>query len=78
MFSVEEKRRIAQAVEDVIREINHPEMDNDHIAFSLHVSGRESWSWADIHENSREVRETPNPWNEMARNMLRGGRKEGE
>lgn len=54
MFSRTEKIKIATAVEKVIRSINHDEMDNDNIHFKLHVDGKESWSWADIHENPKK------------------------
>lgn len=72
MFSRAEKNRIAAAVEQVIRDINHPEMDNDNIHFQLHVSGREPWSYADIKENSPDntVGSDPNPWNEVARRII--------
>ena len=65
MFSTRQKQLIAQAVEDAIEKIGHPEMDNDNIRFDLHVFGREEWSWADIHENSRKPKALPNIWNEI-------------
>lgn len=72
MFSGNEKRKIAQAVEDVIREIAHPEMDSAHIHFQLHIEGRESWSWADIRENSpSDPPNDSNSWNEVSRNILK-------
>ncbi len=40
MFSVAEKRHIADVVERSIRELNHPEMDNENIRFTLHASRR--------------------------------------
>lgn len=70
MFSVSEKRHLAEVIERAIRELNHPEMDNDNIRFHLHIDGKASWSWADIHENSLPVESTPNPWNEVAREIL--------
>lgn len=73
MFSVAEKRHIAEVVERTIRELNHPEVDNDNITFHLHVNGRESWSWADIHQNSLPVESAPNQWNEHAREVLGNG-----
>lgn len=45
MFSIAEKRHLAQVIEDAIRELNHPEMDNSDIRFLLHVDGREPWSF---------------------------------
>ena len=71
MFSTAEKQKLSAVVESAIRELNHPEMDNENIKFKLHIDGRESWSWADIHENSKEVG-TPNPWNEVSRKVLEG------
>lgn len=70
MFSVAEKRHLAEVVEKAIRDLNHPEMDNDNIRFLLHVDGRESWSFADIHQNSLPVESAPNPFNEIARQIL--------
>lgn len=72
LFSRAEKQRISQAVEDVLREINHPEMDVANIRFNLHVFGAEEWSYADIHQNTPETRTgvDPNPWNEVSREIL--------
>lgn len=64
MFSTAEKQKIAKAVEDVIREIDHPEMDNKNIKFHLHIDGKESWSYANIHSNNDAMKMAPNPWNE--------------
>lgn len=51
MFSTEEKRKIAAALEKVLLEINHPEMPKERPYFKLHVDGKEDWSWADIEPN---------------------------
>jgi len=51
MFSVSEKQYIATKIEELIRELNHPEMDNDNIRFNIHIDGKEDWSWADIKDN---------------------------
>jgi hypothetical protein len=51
MFSVEQKRQIAAAVEKALLDIGHPEMPKDRPSFNLHVDGAESWSWADIEPN---------------------------
>ena len=76
MFSFEEKHKIAQVVENVIREINHPEMDNNNIQFQLHVEGKEGWSWADITENRKEY--APDSiWNENARRFVKEEKKDG-
>lgn len=72
MFSRDEKMKIAKAVEDVIREINHPEMDNDNIKFNLHIEGKETWSWADIRPNKKdEPPADPNNWNEKAQTLTK-------
>lgn len=51
MFSFEQKRQIAAAVEKILLDINHPEMPKEKPSFQLHVDGAESWSWADINPN---------------------------
>lgn len=68
MFSVNEKRIIANRVQQILREMNHPELPTGEITFHLHVEGAESWSWADIKNNGAvsldEAERTKNPWNE--------------
>lgn len=51
MFSVQQKRDIAQAVQDTLRATNHPELPEGEIRFHLFVWGEETWSWADIRNN---------------------------
>lgn len=51
MFSHRQKREIADAVQKVLRDTNHPELPAGEIQFSLHVDGAEDWSWADIKNN---------------------------
>jgi len=77
MFSRQEKIKIAKAVEKVLKQINHPEMDIKNIRFQLHIEGKEPWSWADIHETRPEssIGEDPNPWNEHGRSFLEGAKK---
>ena len=72
MFSKEEKIKIAQAVEELLLELNHPEMPNSKPNFHLHIAGAESWSWADIEPNWTYEDKEPgiNPWNEIARKEL--------
>jgi hypothetical protein len=71
MFSVAEKRKIAAAVEKVLLEINHPEMPAEKPTFSLHVSGKESWSFADIERVFDEGKPMgKNPWNEVSREVM--------
>jgi hypothetical protein len=51
VFSVRQKREIAEAVQKVLRATNHPELPQTEIQFNLHVDGAEGWSWADIRNN---------------------------
>jgi hypothetical protein len=64
MFSIAEKRKISDAVQDVLRKTNHPELPVGEIRFLLHVEGAELWSWADIRNNGAVINPIPNPWNE--------------
>lgn len=64
MFSVRQKREIAEAVQKILRDTNHPELPQGEIQFSLHVDGAESWSWADIRNNGAVRDPDVNPWNE--------------
>lgn len=51
MFSIEQKKKIAEEVEKLILSFNHPEMPKEKPKFKLHIEGKESWSWADIEPN---------------------------
>jgi hypothetical protein len=64
MFSVKQKRQIADAVQQILRETNHPELPVGEINFHLHVDGAENWSWADIKNNGAVTNPGVNPWNE--------------
>lgn len=64
MFSVSQKRAIANAVQKVLRDTNHPELSAGEIQFLLHVDGAEAWSWADIRNNGAVKNPGVNPWNE--------------
>ena len=66
MFSVQQKRNIADAVQRILRETRHPELPSGEIAFTLHVDGAESWSWADIRNNGAVPNPGVNPHNEIA------------
>ena len=65
MFSVAQKREIADKVQQVLRETNHPELPDGEIQFRLHVDGAEGWSWADIENNKAVPEPSINPFNEM-------------
>ena len=65
MFSVRQKRHIANEVQRILRETNHPELSATEIQFRLLVSGAGSWSWADIRNNGAVESPDVNPWNEQ-------------
>jgi hypothetical protein len=65
MFSMRQKREIAEAVQKVLRATDHPELPSGEIKFRLHVDGAESWSWADIQNNESITQPGINPFNEM-------------
>lgn len=64
MFSVQQKRDISDAVQQILHATHHPELPQGEIKFSLHVDGAESWSWADIKNNGSVAVPGVNPWNE--------------
>lgn len=64
MFSVRQKREIADAVQKLLRETQHPELPAGEIHFHLHVDGAADWSWADIFNNGAVPAPAVNPWNE--------------
>ena len=64
MFSVAQKRLIADKVQQILRETAHPELPETEIQFHLHVAGAEGWSWADIRNNGAVAVPGVNPWNE--------------
>lgn len=74
MFSIEEKQKIASAIETILLELKHPEMPTEQPMFSLHVDGKESWSWADIKPNwifDENNKPKINSWNESVRNIIK-------
>jgi len=64
MFSVKQKREIAEAVEKILRDTNHPELPDGDINFELRVDGAETWSWAIIQNNKSVPNPSINAWNE--------------
>lgn len=64
MFSVQQKREIAEAVQKILQATNHPELPKGEISFKLHVDGSEAWSWADIQNNGSVSKPGVNGWNE--------------
>jgi hypothetical protein len=67
MFSVQQKREIAEKVQQILRDTQHPELPKGEISFFLHVDGTEAWSWADIRNNGAVAEPEVNPWNEEPR-----------
>ncbi len=66
MFSVRQKREIADAVHKILRATDHPELPRhpQPIAFTLSVQGAHPLSWADIQHNEAVPTPDVNPWNE--------------
>lgn len=64
MFSVREKRDIAEKVQEILRSTRHPELPAGEIQFLLHVEGAGLWSWADIRNNGAVTNPGVNPHNE--------------
>lgn len=64
MFSLEQKREIANKVGMILRATNHPELPTGEIQFELHVHGSERWSYADIRNNGAVPNPTINPHNQ--------------
>ena len=64
MFRVRDKRLIADKVQAILRETNHPELPTGEINFRLHVDGAKSWSWANIQNNGSEPEPGVTSWNE--------------
>jgi len=68
MFSVAQKREIADVLQKHLRSLGHPELPDDEVSFDLHIEGKESWSWADIRNNGEVPNPNVNPFNEMQSN----------
>ena len=64
MFSVRQKREIANRVQAILRETNHPELPEGEIPFELHVWGATAISWTFILNNGAVENPVVNPWNE--------------
>lgn len=58
MFSLQQKREIADAVHRILRDTEHPELPKrgQPIKFHLHVAGAESWSWGLAFQPCRDQR----------------------
>ena len=66
MFSTQQKRYIAEQVQKILRDTEHPELPKGEITFQLHVDGADKWSWADIQNNGACPNPMVNPWNEIS------------
>lgn len=74
MFSMKEKQMIATKIEELLLNLNHPEMPKEKPEFFLHVDGKQEWSFADIEPNWKfnEINKPGiNPFNENARDILK-------
>lgn len=71
MFSVDQKRDIADAIQKILRATKHPELPagDEEIRFRIHVDGAESWSYADIQNNGAVGNPGVNPHNELMASM---------
>lgn len=66
MFSVKQKREIADKVQQALRDTGHPELPGGEIKFVLQVTGADpTWSWAEIRNNGAIHKPSKNPWNEL-------------
>ncbi len=65
MFSVRQKREIADAVQKILRDTNHPELPDGEIEFMLCVNGSSAMSFANIRNNGAVENPGVNPWNEI-------------
>jgi len=68
MFSKDEKQKIASEIEKLLLSFNHPEMPKEKPDFTICITGKEEWSWAEIRPNWTFNEANPpgvNPWNEL-------------
>jgi len=63
MFSIRQKREIAEALQNILRSTNHPELPKGEITFHLHVEGSDG-AHADIQNNGAVTNPKLNWWNE--------------
>ena len=74
MFSVEQKRQIAEKVENILLDIKHPEMPEEKPKFFLRIEGNSLMSWAEIRPNwmfSKENSPSVNPYNERVAEQMK-------
>jgi len=71
MFSIRQKREIADKIQQILRDTNHPELPDNEIEFELNVQGKEFWSFATIKNNKAVTAPEVNPWNEAQDQLKR-------
>ena len=72
MFSVRQKREIADGVQTLLRNTKHPELPDGEIIFHLAVDGENATSsWANIENNGAVTEPGLNPHNELQDPHLR-------
>ena len=64
MFSVREKRLIADKIQELLRSTNHPELPDEEIQFEIFIRGKTNMSWAKIKNNGAVKIPDINPHNE--------------
>jgi hypothetical protein len=64
MFSCDQKRKISDLIQKVIRSTKHPELPEGEIKFKIHIEGKADWSWADIENNGAVTNPGINQFNE--------------
>ena len=64
MFSVRQKRDIANKIQQVLRDTGHPELPEGEIQFSIYVAGNSNSSWGRIQNNGTVPNPSVNSWNE--------------
>ncbi len=66
MFSIRQKREIADNVQKILRAVDHPPLlPKGEIQFTLIVVGTEPWSRTVIRNNGAVENPNVNPWNEL-------------
>ena len=65
MFSIQQKRDIADKIQALLCATKHPELPEGEISFQLHVDGAEDWSYCDIRNNGAVLNPSVNPHNEL-------------
>jgi len=64
MFSIQQKREIADEIQKILQGTGHPELPEGEIEFHIHVKGADYWYWADIRNNGHVNSPKINQWNE--------------